>query len=83
MYAFIWLIRPSVISQQVFTRSYANRLHQLMLKCLFDEQFQVRTVGLMTLSGFYQCGYIQVTHEDLVRKLFSVAKVSFHVHILL
>ncbi len=64
-------------------RSYANRLHKLVLKCLFDEQFEVRTVASMTLSGFYQCGYVQVSQEDLVGQLFSFAKTSFYVHILL
>ncbi len=47
-------------------RPYAQRLRQLVFKCLFDEQFEVRTVASVTLSGFYQCGYIQVTNDDLV-----------------
>ncbi len=47
-------------------RPYAQRLRQLVFKCLFDEQFEVRTVASVTLSGFYQCGYIQITHDDLV-----------------
>jgi len=47
-------------------RPYAQRLRQLVFKCLFDEQFEVRTVASVTLSGFYQCGFIQVTKEDLV-----------------
>jgi hypothetical protein len=47
-------------------RPHAKRLHELVLKCLCDEQFEVRQVASMTLSGFYQCGYIQVTDEDLV-----------------
>jgi proteasome activator subunit 4 len=48
-------------------RPYAKKLHELVLKCLFDEQFEVRIAASTTLSGFYQCGYIQVTQEDLVR----------------
>ncbi|CAF4648779.1 unnamed protein product, partial [Rotaria sp. Silwood2] len=46
-------------------RPYAQRLHVLVLKCLFDEQLEIRLVASMTLSGFYQCNYIQVTPEDL------------------
>jgi len=49
-------------------RPYAQRLRQLVFKCLFDEQFEVRTVASVTLSGFYQCGYIQVNNDDLVNK---------------
>ncbi len=47
-------------------RPYAKRMHELVLKCLFDEHFEVRNAALITLSGFYQCGYIQITLEDLV-----------------
>ena len=50
-------------------RPYAPRLRQLVLKCLFDEQFEVRTVASVTLSGFYQCGYIQINDDDLVSSL--------------
>ncbi|CAF1489784.1 unnamed protein product, partial [Adineta steineri] len=46
-------------------RPYAKQLRQLVFKCLFDEQFEVRTVASVTLSGFYQCGYIQVNNDDL------------------
>jgi hypothetical protein len=49
-------------------RPYAQRLRQLVFKCLYDEQFEVRTVASVTLSGFYQCGYIQVNNDDLVNK---------------
>ncbi len=51
-------------------RPYAQRLRQLVFKCLFDEQFEVRTVASVTLSGFYQCGYIQVNNDDLVNIYF-------------
>jgi hypothetical protein len=47
-------------------RPYAKQLHELVFKCLFDEQFEVRTATLTTLSGLYQCGYFKVTDEDLV-----------------
>jgi hypothetical protein len=47
-------------------RSYRKQLRELVFKCLFDEQFEVRTVASVTLSGFYQCGYIQVNNEDFV-----------------
>jgi hypothetical protein len=51
-------------------RPYAKRLHELILKCLFDERIEVRRASSTTLSGFYQCGYFQVTPEDLVEYLF-------------
>ncbi len=47
-------------------RPYATQLHELVLKCLFDEQLEVRAAASTTLSDFYRCGYIQVTSEDLV-----------------
>ncbi|CAF1347428.1 unnamed protein product [Rotaria sordida] len=46
-------------------RPYANRIHDLVFKSLFDEQFEVRIIASTTLSGLYQCDYIQVTEEDL------------------
>lgn len=52
-------------------RSYRKNLRELVFKCLFDEQFEVRTVASITLSGFYQCGYIQVTNDDFVNIPFS------------
>ncbi|CAM4792055.1 unnamed protein product [Rotaria magnacalcarata] len=57
-------------------RPYAQRLRQLVFKCLFDEQFEVRSVASVTLSGFYQCGFIQINNEDL--KYFrSMSKTSY------
>jgi hypothetical protein len=47
-------------------RSHAQRLRELVIQGLFDEQYEVRIAASTTLSGFYQCGYIQVTNEDLV-----------------
>ena len=58
-------------------RPYAQRLRQLVFKCLFDEQFEVRTVASVTLSGFYQCGYIQVINDDLVNILFSLLHIDY------
>ncbi|CAF4106147.1 unnamed protein product [Rotaria magnacalcarata] len=46
-------------------RCYAKRLHQLVYKCLCDEQLEVRLIASKTLSGFYQCGYLTVTEDDL------------------
>ena len=51
-------------------RSYRKELRELVLKCLFDEQFEVRAMASVALSGFYQCGYIEVNEDDLV-KIFS------------
>ncbi|CAF0955897.1 unnamed protein product [Rotaria sordida] len=57
-------------------RPYTKRLHELVLKCLFDERLEVRTVASMTLSGLYQCGYIQMIDHDL--KYFRVmAKTKY------
>ena len=50
-------------------RSYAKQLRELVFKCLFDEQFEVRSVASITLSGFYQCGFIQMTNEDFVIRI--------------
>ncbi|CAF4504295.1 unnamed protein product, partial [Rotaria socialis] len=57
-------------------RPYVQRLRQLVFKCLFDEQFEVRSVASVTLSGFYQCGFMQINNEDL--KYFrSMSKTSY------
>ncbi|CAF4174719.1 unnamed protein product [Rotaria sp. Silwood2] len=47
------------------SRPYTKQLNEILLKCLFDEQLEVRTIASMTLSGFYQCGYIELTDKDL------------------
>ncbi|CAF4300285.1 unnamed protein product, partial [Rotaria sordida] len=52
--------------------SYKKQLRELVFKCLFDEPFEVRSVASITLSGFYQCGYIQVNEEDFVSRNTSV-----------
>ncbi|CAF1049647.1 unnamed protein product [Rotaria sordida] len=46
-------------------RPFAPRVREIVLKCLFDEQLEVRTIASVTLAGFYQCGFIQITKEDL------------------
>jgi len=73
--AAIDFVQNMIFSNLFNARQYAKQLHGLVLKCLFDEQLEVRIVASMTLSGFYQCGYIQVTDEDLVGKfVFIVLK---------
>ena len=69
--AAIEFIQSMIFSNLFNDRTYVERLHKLMLKCLLDEQFEVRTAASTTLSGLYQCGYIRLTSEDLVRYLFS------------
>ncbi len=51
-------------------RSYSQRLRELVIQGLLDEQYEVRIAASMTLSGFYQCGYTQVTNKDLVGQIF-------------
>jgi hypothetical protein len=58
-------------------RPYAQRLRELLLKCLFDERVEVRRAASTTLSGFYQCGYFQVTQEDLVEFFFLLLLLIF------
>lgn len=55
-----------IFSNLFNARPYTQQLHQLLLKSLLDEQYEVRTAASITLSGFYQCDYIQVTRKDLV-----------------
>ncbi|UJR10196.1 hypothetical protein I4U23_014411 [Adineta vaga] len=47
-------------------RSYTKQLRELVLKCLSDEQLEVRTVASVALAGFYQCGYLQINQEDFI-----------------
>jgi hypothetical protein len=51
-------------------RSHAQRLRTLVIQGLFDEQYEVRIAASTTLSGFYQCRYIQVTNDDQVGWVF-------------
>ncbi|CAF1171345.1 unnamed protein product [Rotaria sordida] len=57
-------------------RCHAKRLHELVCKCLFDEQLEVRLIASTTLSGFYQCGYIPVTEDDL-KYFISMSKIDY------
>lgn len=50
---------------------YAQQLHTLVFNCLIDEQYEVRLAASTTLAGFYQCGYLPVTADDLVRDFLS------------
>lgn len=47
-------------------RPYAKEFHQMLMKCLYDEQYEVRVSASITLSGCYQCHFIQITNEDIV-----------------
>ncbi|CAF2134732.1 unnamed protein product [Rotaria magnacalcarata] len=58
-------VQTMIFSNLFNARSYANRIHDFVLKSLSDEQYEVRIIASTTLSGLYQCGYIQVTDEDL------------------
>lgn len=51
-------------------RSYAQQLRQFIIRALFDKQYEVRVAASETLSGLYQCGYFEVTDEDLVRETY-------------
>jgi proteasome activator subunit 4 len=70
--AAISFVQNMVFSNLFNVRPYTKRLHTFVLKCLFDEQIEVRMVASTTLSGFYQCGYIQVIDDDLVRLIVFV-----------
>ncbi|CAF5044832.1 unnamed protein product [Rotaria sp. Silwood1] len=58
-------IQNMIFSNLFNARQYAKQLHRLVIKCLFDEQLEVRLSASTTLSSFYQCGYVQVTDKDL------------------
>ncbi|CAF3747890.1 unnamed protein product [Rotaria sp. Silwood1] len=59
-------------------RPYKKQLHELVFKCLFDEQLEVRSVASITLSGFYQCGYIQVNEEDF-KHFIQMIKINYFI----
>ncbi|CAF3968705.1 unnamed protein product [Rotaria sordida] len=63
--AAIEFVQSMIFCNLFNARPYALRLHDLVLKCLFDERLEVRTVASTTLSGLYQCGYIQMIEHDL------------------
>ncbi|CAF4684970.1 unnamed protein product [Rotaria sp. Silwood1] len=68
--AAIEFIQNLVFCNLFNSRCHAKRLHELVRKCLFDEQLEVRLTASKTLSGFYQCGYISVTEDDLVGSIY-------------
>lgn len=59
-------VQNMVFSNLFTARSYAQRLRDLVIQCLFDEQYEVRNVASITLSGFYQCGFVPMTDDDFV-----------------
>ena len=66
-HAAIEFVQSMIFCNMFNARSFAPRIRELVLKYLFDEQVEVRTVASVTLAGFYQCGFIQVAKEDLVK----------------
>jgi hypothetical protein len=71
-----------IFSNLFNVHSHTQQLRTLVIQGLFDEQYEVRVAASTTLSGFYQCGYIQVTNEDLVRWIFSFAKSGLYLLII-
>lgn len=69
-----------IFSNLFNARPYAQRMRQLVLRCLFDEQLEVRNVASITLSGFYQCGYISITHDDL-KHFGQMSKINYFMKI--
>ena len=81
--AAIEFVQNMVFCNLFNARPYAQRFKHLVFKCLFDEQFEVRTVASVTLSGFYQCGFIDITKDDLVcspRFTLSLRSSRFYLH---
>jgi len=60
----IEFIQNFVFSNMFNVRPYAEQIHKIIFKCLFDDQIEVRILSCETLSGLYQCGFIEVTRED-------------------
>ncbi|CAF1381101.1 unnamed protein product [Rotaria sp. Silwood1] len=63
--AAIEFVQHMVFCNLFNARPFSPRIREIVLKCLFDEQLEVRTIASVTLAGFYQCGFIQITKEDL------------------
>ena len=61
-------VQNMVFSNLFTARPYAQRLRDLVIRCLFDEQYEVRNVASITLSGFYQCGFVSMTDDDFVSR---------------
>jgi hypothetical protein len=66
-YAAIEFAQHMIFCNLFNARPFASRIRELILKWLFDEQFEVRTIASVTLAGFYQCGFIEIIKEDLVK----------------
>lgn len=56
-------------------RPYAEQFRQMLMKCLYDEQYEVRVSASTTLSGCYQCHFIPIDNEDIVISSFRL--ISF------
>ncbi|CAF4206409.1 unnamed protein product [Adineta steineri] len=65
--AAIELVQTMIFCNLFNARPYVKQVHELVLKCLSDEHFEVRIAARSTLSDLYQCGYIQITSKELVR----------------
>ncbi|CAF1351864.1 unnamed protein product [Rotaria sordida] len=58
-------------------RPYANRIHDLVFKSLFDEQFEVRMIASTTLSGRSIWTKI-IRNKKAVQYLFNGESFDFH-----
>ncbi|CAF3998522.1 unnamed protein product, partial [Adineta steineri] len=63
--AAIEFVQTMIFCNLFNARPYAKQVHELILKCLSDEHFEVRIAARSTLSDLYQCGYIQITLKEL------------------
>ncbi|UJR08489.1 hypothetical protein I4U23_012756 [Adineta vaga] len=73
--AAIIFIQKMTFSNLFNARPYVQRIHTLVTKSLFDEQIEVRIVASVTLAGLYQCGYLQVTNDDL-QYFYTISKID-------
>ena len=74
-------IQNMIFSNLFNVRSHTQRLRTLVIQGLLNEQYEVRIAASTTLSGFYQCGFIQVTGEDLVRQASFFIQIRFYLDI--
>ncbi|CAF4019942.1 unnamed protein product [Adineta steineri] len=63
--AAIEFVQTMIFCNLFNARPYVKQVHELILKCLSDEHFEVRIAARSTLSDLYQCGYIQITSKEL------------------
>lgn len=59
-------IQILIFSNLFNARPHTKQIKQIVFQCLFDEQLEVRSLASVALAGFYQCGYLPITKEDLV-----------------